>query len=177
MQLSIRGHHQFDLPGQILRVRFRPGFLSEGVLYCTAVKLYSCTRKYRFSYSFVLSMLQHASQVTPATNAPSALVSGKHWPVNRNRSELAVRIEHSRASPLHLCEKLSARNLDGSMCAWSPQPGRGVKRQVGCCGQRSGRLVLIRCLADPVLSHRCVGRTLACTQSLCMGLLTLRFPT
>ena len=32
MQLSIRGHQQFDLPGQILRLRLSTGFLSEGVI-------------------------------------------------------------------------------------------------------------------------------------------------
>ena len=31
MQLSIRGHHQFDLPWQILRLRLSTGFLSKGV--------------------------------------------------------------------------------------------------------------------------------------------------
>ena len=43
---------------------------------------------------------------TPQRLSPPALASGQHWPVNRNRSELPVRIEPSRASPLHLCEKL-----------------------------------------------------------------------
>ena len=31
MQLSIRGHHQFDLPGQILRLRLSSTFLAKGV--------------------------------------------------------------------------------------------------------------------------------------------------
>ena len=43
---------------------------------------------------------------TPQRLSPPALASGQHWPVNRNRSELPVRIEPSRAAPLHLCEKL-----------------------------------------------------------------------
>ena len=41
MQLSIRGHHQFDLPGQRQRLRFRTGFLTKGVL-CMLVPSVTC---------------------------------------------------------------------------------------------------------------------------------------
>ena len=43
MQLSIRGHHQFDLPGQIQLMRLSTGFLTKVVLYLLRIIMHEPT--------------------------------------------------------------------------------------------------------------------------------------
>ena len=62
MQLSIRGHHQFDLPGQRQRVRFSTGFLSEDVMHA------AISRARRLKTFFFLKIMHARPEKMRCTN-------------------------------------------------------------------------------------------------------------